>query len=366
MLKLFKHQQKFIDENPSKALLLWEMRCGKSLPASIWVDMPERNQNAYIICLKGNKKEWQRYNTKATVLTKEEFKKATIINPTAIVVDEAHYFGSPVFLRKRSQLSEKLYKLVKEYPECHVLLLTATPIRQDAWSLHSLLCYIGVYYDWKKWRETFFELKTMPYMRFPAWFPRADWREKLKPFRDKHCDIVSLHDIIKDLPQPEERIIKIKNKFVKRDRWTDEHKDEQNGKVDEILKLGYKKMIIVCFYTEQIDFLKDKLKDEKPVYVLDGRTKNADEVKTQAQEADECYFIVQASMGFGFNGYMFGAIVFVSMMHSIVEYIQMTGRQRHLEHIITPQLIYAIGGKWDARILASLKLNKNFNAHEYE
>jgi superfamily II DNA or RNA helicase len=247
-----------------------------------------------------------------------------------------------------------------------MLLLTATPIRQDAWSLHSLLCYIGVYYDWKKWRETFFELKTMPYMRFPAWFPRADWRDKLKPFRDKHCDIVSLHDIIKDLPQPEERIIKIKNKFVKRDRWTDEHKDEQKGKVDEILKLGYKKMIIVCFYTEQIDELKDKLKDEKPVYVLDGRTKNADEVKTQAQEADECYFIVQASMGFGWNGYMFGAIVFVSMMHSIVEYIQMTGRQRHLEHIITPQHIFLIGGKWDSRILQSIKLNKNFNAHEYE
>ena len=362
---LYKHQQEFIDKNPNKALLLWEMRVGKSLPASIWIDMPCRSGNTYIICLKANKKDWERYGTKAKVITKEEFKKLDIKNPTAIVVDEAHYFGSPVFLRKRSQLSEKLYKLVKEYPECDVLLLTATPIRQDAWSLHSLLCYIGVYYDWKKWRETFFELKTMPWMRFPAWFPKVDWREKLIPFRDKHCYIVSLHDVVKDLPLPEERIIKIKNKVVKGERWTDEHKEEQKGKAEAILELGYKKLIVVVFYTEQIDELKDKLSKEKPVYVLDGRTKDADAVKKQAQEADECYFIVQASMGFGWDGYMFGAIVFVSMMHSIVEYTQMTGRQRHLEHIVTPQHIFLIGGKWDQRILTSIKNNENFNPHKY-
>lgn len=365
MLKLLPHQERIIKENPNKALLLWEMRSGKSLPASIWIDMPERNQNAYIICKKQDKKDWLGYKTKAQVITKEEFKKIDIKNPTAIIIDEAHYFGSPVFLRRRSQLAEKMYKLLKDNPDCHVLLLTATPIRQDAWSLHTLLCYIGVYYDWKKWRETFFKLESKPYMRFPAWFPTSDWREKIIHFRDKHCDIVSLKDINKDLPPPEERIINIKNTTIKFERWTDEHKQEQKGKFEEIIELGYKKLILVVHYTEQIDFLKDKLKDYKPVYVLDGRTKNADEVKRQAQEADECYFIVQSSMGSGFNGYMFGAIVFVSMMHSIVEYIQMTGRQRHLEHIITPQFIYLIGGKWDRRILESIKKNKSFNPHEY-
>ena len=366
-MNLFPHQQTFLDWNPSRALLVWECRTGKTLPSTIWIDMPCRSGNTYIICLKANKKEWERYNTKATVLTKEEFKKIahTIENPTAIVVDESHYFASPLFLKKRSQLSVALYNLIKKYPDMDVLLLTATPIRQNAWSLHSLLCYIGIYYDWKVWRDTFFELKTMPYMRFPAWFPKKDWREKLIPIRDKHCNIVSLHDVVKDLPLPEERIIKIKNKVVVGERWTDEHKEEQKGKVQEVLNLGYKKLIVVAFYTEQIDELAKELSKEKPVYILDGRTKNADEVKTQAQQADECYFIVQASMGFGFDGYMFGAIVFVSMMHSIVEYIQMTGRQRHLQHIITPQHIFLIGGKWDSRILSSLKKNESFNPHAY-
>ena len=39
--------------------------------------------------------------------------------------------------------------------------------------------------------------------------------------------------------------------FIKRERWTDEHKDEQKGKLDEILNLGYKKMILVVYYTEK-------------------------------------------------------------------------------------------------------------------
>ena len=144
MLKLLPHQERVLKENPNKALLVHEMRTGKSIIGAKWVDNSCRAGNTYIICLKGNKKEWLRYNTKATVLTKEELKKLapTIENPTAIVVDEAHYFGSPLFLRKRSQLAEALYKLCKKYPDMHVLLLTATPIRQDAWSLHSLLCYM--------------------------------------------------------------------------------------------------------------------------------------------------------------------------------------------------------------------------------
>ena len=365
MLTPLPHQEKFINENPNRALLVWEMRTGKTLPATIWVDKPERNQNAYIICMKQNKKDWLGYKTRATVLTKEEFKKTTIVNPTAIVIDEAHFFGSALFLRKRSQLSEHLYKLVKQYPNMHVLLLTATPIRQDAWSLHSLLCYIGIYYDWKEWRSKFFQLEKKPYTPYPIWVSKKNWKENLEPIRDKHCNILSLHDIVDYLPLPEERIITIKNKYDREDIWTDEHKHEQKGKVEEILNLGYKKVILVVSYTYQIDELKDRLQKEKPVYVLDGRTKDPDETKRQAQQADECYFIVQSKMGFGWDGYMFGAIVFVSMMHSIVEYIQMTGRQRHLEHIVTPQYIFMIGGKWDKRIYTSIKNNESFNAHNY-
>lgn len=371
-MKPLPHQQELVDSNPNKALVCWEMRVGKSLPASIWIDHPSRVGNTFIVTPKQNKKDWQRFNTKATVLSKEEFKKIakTIKNPTAIVIDEFHYFASPLFLRGRSQLATALYTLVKENPRMHILGLTGTPIRQDAWSLHTLLCYIGVYYDWKWWRNEFFELKRMPFLRFPAWFPKSDWRIKIRPFMEKHCRIVSLRDVVEYLPPIEPTIITIKQpKYVKKsfeDTWTDEHQHEQQNKYKEILKLDYRKIIVVAHYTAQIDELKGYLEKEKPVYVLDGRSKDADKVKREAQEADDCYFIVQSSMGFGFDGYMFGAIVFASMSHSCLNHTQMLGRMRHQEHLHTVPAYYLMGGRWDKRIKETIDLGKNFNPHLYD
>ena len=124
-------------------------------------------------------------------------------------------------------------------------------------------------------------------------------------------------------------------------------------------------MLFRSHYTAQIDELKDKLSKEKPVFVLDGRTKDADLIKRQAQEADDCYFICQASMGFGFDGWMFEALVFASMSHSCTHHTQMTGRLRHLEHLKVIPIYYIVGGRWDRRILKTIEKGKDFNPHEW-
>lgn len=372
MKKLWPHQARFIDDNPDKAILAWEMRVGKTLPAAIWIDRSNRVSNAFIITPKQNLKDWKKMGTKATVLSKEQFKKIapSIVNPTAIVVDEAHYFASGLFVKGRSQLAEALYSLVKKYPACHILLLTATPIRQNAWSLHTLLCYIGVYYDWKEWRSQFFTLQKLPFLRFPAWMPQKNWRIEIRPYLEKHCQIVSLRDIVEYLPPAESIVVKIKQpRYVPpKDKvvtWMHEHQHEQQGKAQEILKLGYKKLIVVAHYTQQIDELAEALIKEKPIFILDGRTNDPEDTKRQAQEAEECYFIVQASMGFGFDGYMFGAIVFASMSHSCLNHTQMTGRSRHLEHLHPVFFYYLIGGRWDQRIYDTIIKGKEFNPHSY-
>jgi len=367
------HQARIIAENPKKALLVHEMRTGKSLIGAHWIDNPSQAGNTYIICPKQLKKDWQAMGTKATVLSKEEFKKqaASIENPTAIVVEEAHYFAAPLFIKGRSQLAAALYNLLREYPECHVLLLTATPLRQNAWSLHTLLCYIGVYHDWKAWRKEFFEYVKLPFLPYPAWMPRSDWRAKIRPYVERHCDIVSLRDIVDELPPLSPVYIDVKHKPYKKPddeivTWTHEHQYEQEGKAAEIAKLGYRKVIVVAHYTAQIDALEKELSKEKPVYVLDGRTKDASAVKQAAQEADDCYFIVQASMGFGFDGWMFGALVFASMSHSFVNYTQMTGRLRHTDHLASYNIYYLLGGRWDRRILSSIEKGEDFNPLHYD
>lgn len=366
------HQYNFLAKNPNKAILNWEMRVGKTLPAALWIDYPSRSGNTYIICLKKNKRGWLAMNTKATVLTKEEFKKEAknIVNPTAIVIDEMHYFGSAIFLKGRSKLAEEMYNLVKKYPNCHILGLTATPIRQDAWSLHTLLCYIGVYYDWKTWQTMFFERKKMPYLRFPAWFPKKDWKVKIRPFLEKHTDIVALADVVHDLPPAETYVENVpcspyKEPEDKVVTWSHEHQHEQENKGKWIAELGYKKIIVVCYYTEQINALKKELEEIKPVFVLDGRTKDQEAVIEQAQQAEECYFIVQSSCGEAWDGWMFGAMVFASMAHSCFQHTQMLGRQRHPKHLKATETYYLIGGRWDKRIYDTIESGKEFNAHIY-
>ena len=356
------------------------MRTGKSLIGAEWI--ARREGVRVIVCPKQVKRDWEVFDTGATVLSKEEFKKvASTLQPTAIVVDEAHYFASALFKKGRSKMAEAMYRLVQRFPDMDVLLLTATPVRQDAWSLHTLLCYIGVYYDWKQWQRDFFEKKAMPFLpRQPwmragqmpeAWAPKADWRERLKPYMTKHTDIVCLRDIVEYLPPSESVVVRIKRKelYVEPEdeivTWVHEHQWEQKGKGAEILALGYKKVIVVCHYTAQIDALALALSVDKPVYTLDGRTKDADAVKRAAQEAEECYFVVQSSMGFGFDGYMFGATVFASMSHSNVNHIQMLGRARHVAHLQPVQYVYLIGGRWDKRIYDTVIEGRDFNANEW-
>lgn len=367
-MKPLPHQQRIVDLNPTKILLDWETRCGKTLPACLWIDAPEQAGKTFIICKKANKQAWINMGTEATVLTKEEFKKHPMKNPTAIVFDEAHFAASPLFIKGRSQIATKFYELIREYPKCHIMLLTATPVRNDAWSLHTLLSYVGVYYDWKKWRDEFFELKRMPYLRFPAYFPKANWREGVDKYRKLHCDQVSLKDVVDVLPPVTSRTIKIKQKKYVSPKdeivtWVDEHRHEQQGKAEEIMKLGYRKAILVCKYTSQIDELADKLKNEKPVFILDGRTKNQGETIKKAQDAEECYFIVQESCAEGWDGWMFSVMIFVSMSHSYVSNVQMHGRQRHPLYLRDIDILYMVGGRWDQKILNAFKEGENFNPH---
>lgn len=369
-MKPLPHQQRFLDENPKKAILNWEMRTGKTLPAARWVDMPERTGNTYIITKKNNKRSWLAMKTGARVLTKEEFKKVapTIVRPTAIVVDEVHNFGSALFVKPRSQLATALYTLLKDNPDCHFLGLSATPVRNSPWSFHTLLCYIGVYIPWKEWRSEFFELQHLPFMKFPGWLPKANWRELMVPYVAQYTDIVALKDVVDDLPLATSRVIKIKQKPYKKPTdeivtWHHEHIWEQQGKAKEILELGYKKVIVVAYYTQQLDALAAELQKEKPVFILDGRTKDPEATIAAAQRAEECYLLVQSSCGEGWDGWQFGAMVFASMDHSYVSNTQMHGRQRHPTHLRDIEIIYLVGGRWDQRILDAYHHAENFNPH---
>jgi SNF2 family DNA or RNA helicase len=270
-------------------------------------------------------------------------------------------------------MAESLFNFIKKHPGIHVLLLTGTPLSNDPASLHTLMTYIGKYADWKLYRESYYELKHMPFLAYPAWFPKKDWRAKANITIQKHADVVAFADCVDSVPPETFEVVKTKaGKYEyaedEDEHWTKDHQAEQYNKLAEIKQIGYgyRKVVLVCHYTAQIDELAKKLASQKPVFVLDGRTKDAHQTTKDAQAAEDCYFIVQAKMGMGWDGYMFGAMVLVSLAHRQIDYTQMLARLTSVD-FDKPRIYYVmIGGTWDKRIYETLKSGENFNPHKHE
>lgn len=366
MKKLYNHQKLFLKKNPDKALLCWEAGTGKTIGACIWLRQ-NRDSNALVICPKRIKEKWkstlQEWGTKAIVISKEEFKKSTLQEWSAIVVDELDEFCSPLFISKlRSQLSTTLYSQIKKTPHTPFLGLTATPVRSSPANLHSALTFIGHYIEWEKWRNNFYELQKLPYLPRPAYLPKKDWREKMRPIIEKYTEIVLLKDCV-DIPEITEEKIYIKNKTKKHyENFFEEHRDEQKEKIKEILKIGkdYNKVFIVAYYREQIETLQKELSKDRETFVIYGGINNQEEIIQNASKSTNCFFLCQASLGNGFDADSFSCCVFASISYSVRDYIQIKARLCRIHNLHPIHYITLIGGRCDEAILKNIEKGKDF------
>ena len=365
------HQIKFAQGYKDKAFLAHETGTGKTVCSCVWL-RDKRDKDALVICPKRVVQKWKdelkKWDTKATVLSKEQFKKTPIRQWSAIIVDEADEFASPLFVKGRSQLSEALYNLVKKY-DVPILLATATPIRSNPWNLHTLLCYLNIYHDWKKWRDEFFSLEYRPFMSRPAYFPIKDWRTKIRVYLEKHADIVLLRDCVEYLPPTEDRIIEIKSEpfkdnpeFEPKKAFIAEHLHEQKNKLKEILGIskGYRKVLIVAYYVDQVEELGRQLSKDRQTFVVHGSIKNQESILKEANSVDECFLVLQASLGVGFDADTFSCVIFVSMSYAVRDWIQMRGRVRRLHNLHPVVYYYLIAGKCDKAIKNNIDLGKDF------
>lgn len=378
-MELYSHQQKFLKDNPDYAILCWETGTGKTHTAKMWMRDERRFPSAVIICPKQIKKDWAG-NTPFT-FTFEEFKKAkqlgTLpINPTAIIVDEADAMASPLFVAKaRSQRTEALYEYIMENPQAHVLLLTATPVRSTPWNMHTLLVLarLKAPTSWKKYRELYFSLEYKPYLSRPAWLPKPGWQKMMQSLIDKYTYTALMSDIV-DLPPETHEIIKLKApNYEKNDEWEPmaqfvaDHRLEQHTKAKAIKdqSKGYRKVVVVAHFREQIDALRKELSREREVFVLDGRTTDPQRVVADAEASPECYFIVQASVGAGFELPSFAVMIFASQGYSVRNYVQMIGRIKRINSLKPTKFFYLHGGRCDKLIYNAIQKGKDFVPSQY-
>lgn len=380
---LLPHQVKFAKDYSGPRLLVHEGGTGKTICAAVWL-RDGRDDFALVICPKRVVKKWEdtlkKWDTKAVVLSKEQFKKLSPKNWSAIVVDEADEFASPLFTKARSGLSEALYNQVKAYPDIPVLLLTATPIRSTPWNLHSLLCFMGHYISWKAWRDKFFYLQYPDFGKYrfltrPAWMPKPDWRTMIRPYLEKYADIVLLKDCVEDVPPVYEEVVTVKSgKFPGTDeleprrRFVAEHLHEQKDKPKKILEIGkeYRKVLVVAYYVEQVEELGRVLAKDRKTYVVHGGIKDQEALLKEANEVDECFLVVQASLGAGFDADTFSCVVFASMSYAVRDLVQMRFRVRRIHNLHPVVYYYLIGGRCDTAVKNNVDLGKDFVPSAWE
>ena len=377
-MKLLKHQEKYAHGYKDKELVVMEGGMGKTVCAAVWLK-DGRDSDALVICTKRIINKWEaelvKWGTKAKVVSIEQFKKMPARRWSALIVDEADEFASPLFVSKsRSQRTEALYSLISAFPEMPILLLTATPIRSTPWNLHTLLVFRGKYIDWKKWRNEFFSLEYRPYLPRPAWLPKSDWRKKMRPILEKNSDIALLRDCIEDLPPVIEKEIETPTgTFIKNEEWepakafVEEHRNEQKNKVKAILEIAkeYRKVLVVAHYVEQVEALKEELSKDRETFAIWGGVKDQEEQIKGATESDECFFIVQASLGVGFDADTFSCVVFASLSNKARDHVQMKYRVRRIHNLHTVEYNYLLGGRCDKAIWKTIKLGNDFIPSEW-
>lgn len=383
MKKLYAHQQRFIDKNPDRGLLVWETGTGKTVAACLWLNK-RTNRKALIVCPKAIVEKWKRdlteWNAKADVISRDNVKKTDLSPYGAIVLDEAHDFASPLFDSGRSQRATKIYNHLKRYRDTHVLLLTATPVRSTPWNIHTLACYLGIFWSIQQFREKFFHL-TRIYGRL-HYEKNKGWQAAIRPYVHHIADIVLMSDCI-DVPvQHEQKIIipwtkkqeeKLQFELQEAYRepaadWYKRHQAEQGfAKYERLTELldGYRKAIVVCHYRAQIADYEERLKGSRLVYTLHGDTKDPDAVIKEAREAEDCVFIIQASMGAGFDASEFSVVIFASMSFKYVDNVQMKGRVKRINNLHENIFIYLLAGKCDRAVFETIQENRDFDVHNH-
>lgn len=384
-MKLRPYQQKVIDENPSRALVVFGTGKGKTLTAIRWVEH-DNKPNVAVICPKAIKQKWldDVEGMSIDVFTKEECKKVDLKKYDTLIIDEIQYFNSPLFTKARSKMTETIYKWLQAKPQGKLLGLTATAISSNPWNAHTLLTFTGHYIPWKEYREEYFSLESPPYMKGRyMYMPKTDWRKKARLLVEKYA--YTSHEYDADPSEiPEQHHIEVKTKLTASEKadwayvpkdpqyehdvqvWHAQRKIEQSkDKIKHIKQISsqFSKVVIYAYYKEQVAEIAQALEKERQTYVMTGETKDQGAVIKQAQEDSECYFVIQADISEGYQLKDFPCMIFASQSFKKNSEVQAIGRIQRMDNIKENWYYYLVAdiekGK-DKSVRAQLKKGGDF------
>ena len=407
-MQLYKHQEQLLEKNPAKHLICFDTGTGKTIMS---MELTYKNQcsSALVICPKSIKEKWKRdweswakdkvhkktggsaFVRVPKIMSKEEFRKdwEKVGYFEAVIVDEAHYFSGD------SAMKKNLAKYLKKNNIKYIWLLTATPYMSTPWNIYHLASHIGIKWNYMKFKDKFFTIGyrgrgTYPVIRegIEPEIARlvnmigttvridecADIPEQVfeteyfspTPAQKKHSKVIEETEIT-----PIVRFSKfhqIENGSLKSDGYTKDTLIDAD-KTARVLELAesHKKIAIVCRYNLQIKLYERELKEQKkPVFVINGETKNKDEIVQKVENLDECIVLINASCSEGYELPSVPVCVFASLSFSYKDYKQMLGRYLRINKLKKNVYIHLVTvGGVDVAVYSAIMKKQDFDMEIY-
>lgn len=396
-MELFKHQQELVDKKPEKWLLAWQTGTGKSLAA---MELSRNNSDVtLIVCPKSIKDQWaeeaEKNNFLCKIYTKEEFKKylLEIHNYPSIIIDECHYFSGMQGFRKKSGMLKALLIYIRRANPQKIYLLTATPYLSTPWNIYALAEILGYKWNYQDFKDRFFNMVNMG-RRFPVPLVKKDIEPQIAQLVNQLGDTVKLSDCVDvpeqqyfteyfDLTSEQKNAIKNITEVNHIVRWTKTHQicggtlksdgyveDEfyKSEKINRLIDLvnQNKKVIVVCRYNNELDYLKKILKSHK-AFVINGMTSDKHTIIKEANQMDECVLLINAACSEGYELPTFPMMIFYSYDFSLKNFIQIIGRIQRINAIKKNVYIsLVVKNTIDEDVYKCINKKKDFDIAIYE
>jgi len=393
-MKLYEHQQKLVDESPSKHLLAWGCGSGKTF-ASIKL---AGKSSTLIVCPKSIKEQWldevdkHREMDIVNVLTKEEFRRdhLKLSRYQCCILDEFHFFLGMAGFRKKSAMLKALLVYIKKHEPDKIYGLTATPYMSTPYNLYAACEILGQTPNFKIFKDHFFSMVNMG-RRFPVPVVKKGIEKDIARLVQRIGSTVSLEDCFDvpeqtflteyfDLTPEQKRVIKaLDDEGIA--RWTKTHQicggtlksdgysenqSFKSEKMDRILELvqEHKKLIIVCRYNYEIEVIKKQLKGN--IFVINGGVNDRHSVVKNAEEMEAATVLIQAQCSEGYELPSFPIMVFYSYDFSLKNYIQIIGRIQRANNLKKNVYIsLVVKGGIDEDVYKCIQAKKSFDVEIY-
>jgi hypothetical protein len=411
-MKLYSHQQKIIDDDPTSTGLFLGTGSGKTRIALLLA-----RGNTLVICPKTQKEDgnWEREARtlgmlQPFVISKETFRRDHESLPgfDTVIVDEAHTClgvtpntrqRKRVVIPKTSQLYEALESFMMRTKPQRVYLCTATIMRSPmtVWGTAQVLGKGEVVGDFRSFRDTFYVKLPMPGRDVYAPRRDEDSKDKLanyvkalgyvgrledffdvpeQTFKTDYIELTAeqkarIKELRIEYPEPIVRVGKqhqVENGGLAGDEFS-EGETFKNGKIDKILDYAaeFPRMVIFAKYRAQISATEKALKKEGyQVWTLTGDTKDRGKVLAEANEASVGVLIAQAQVSAGWELPQYPVMIFASCTYSFVDRVQ--GEGRILRANALKKNLYidlVVKGGVDEAVYKALKDKKDFDDRLY-